>query len=57
MNEQASRARRANQTSVPDGEAAPVAKGSKVYLIDGSGYIFRAYHALPPLTRTRAPGL
>jgi DNA polymerase I len=23
----------------------------RVYLIDGSGYIFRAYHALPPLTR------
>ncbi|MFN4288055.1 MAG: DNA polymerase I [Brevundimonas sp.] len=23
----------------------------KLYLIDGSGYIFRAYHALPPLTR------
>jgi DNA polymerase I len=23
-----------------------------VYLIDGSGYIFRAYHALPPLTRS-----
>jgi len=22
-----------------------------VYLVDGSGYIFRAYHALPPLTR------
>jgi DNA polymerase-1 len=51
MNEQATKARRANQTSVPDGEAAPVAKGSKVYLIDGSGYIFRAFHALPPLTR------
>lgn len=23
-----------------------------VYLIDGSGYIFRAYHALPPMTRS-----
>jgi len=22
-----------------------------VYLVDGSGYIFRAYHALPPMTR------
>ena len=22
-----------------------------LYLVDGSGYIFRAYHALPPLTR------
>ena len=25
--------------------------GDHLYLIDGSGYIFRAYHALPPLTR------
>ncbi len=32
-------------------EVVPVAKGSHVYLIDGSGYIFRAFHALPPLTR------
>ncbi len=24
----------------------------RLYLIDGSGYIFRAYHALPPLTRS-----
>ena len=24
---------------------------SRLFLIDGSGYIFRAYHALPPLTR------
>jgi len=23
----------------------------RIYLVDGSGYIFRAYHALPPLTR------
>ena len=38
-------------STVPDGEAVPVIKGSHVYLIDGSGYIFRAFHALPPLTR------
>lgn len=30
---------------------AGIAKGDHLYLIDGSGYIFRAYHALPPLTR------
>jgi DNA polymerase-1 len=29
----------------------PIAKGDHLYLIDGSGYIFRAYHALPPLSR------
>ena len=40
-----------NQWTIPDGEAVPVIKGSHVYLIDGSGYIFRAFHALPPLTR------
>jgi DNA polymerase-1 len=28
------------------------AKPHHVYLVDGSGYIFRAYHALPPLTRS-----
>src|SRR5580658_5354575 len=36
--------------------AKPVAakapgKGDHVFLVDGSSYIFRAYHALPPLTR------
>jgi len=30
----------------------PVDQTSHVYLVDGSGYIFRAYHALPPLTRS-----
>ena len=30
----------------------PVDAKSHVYLVDGSGYIFRAYHALPPLTRS-----
>lgn len=29
----------------------PLKPGDHLYLIDGSGYIFRAYHALPPLTR------
>jgi len=38
-------------STVPAGEATPIVKGSHVYLIDGSGYIFRAFHALPPLTR------
>ena len=27
-------------------------KGHSLHLIDGSGFIFRAYHALPPLTRS-----
>src|SRR5215468_698733 len=31
--------------------AAPVKKGDHVFLVDGSSYIFRAYHALPPLNR------
>jgi DNA polymerase-1 len=29
----------------------PPAKGDHVFLVDGSSYIFRAYHALPPLNR------
>jgi len=29
----------------------PLKPGDHVFLVDGSGYIFRAYHALPPLTR------
>ncbi len=31
--------------------ARPLKKGDHVFLVDGSGYIFRAYHALPPLNR------
>ena len=31
--------------------ASPVEKGDHVFLVDGSSYIFRAYHALPPITR------
>jgi len=32
-------------------QAKAPAKGDHVFLVDGSGYIFRAYHALPPLNR------
>jgi DNA polymerase-1 len=31
--------------------ASGLRKGDHVFLVDGSSYIFRAYHALPPLTR------
>jgi len=31
--------------------AAAPGKGDHVFLVDGSSYIFRAYHALPPLNR------
>ena len=36
---------------MPQQTSKPIQKGDHPYLIDGSGYIFRAYHALPPLTR------
>src|ERR1700704_4716818 len=29
---------------------SPIPNPQSLYLIDGSGFIFRAYHALPPLT-------
>src|SRR3989337_1596515 len=31
--------------------ASAMQKGDHLFLVDGSGYIFRAYHALPPLNR------
>ncbi|MGB3489781.1 MAG: DNA polymerase I [Xanthobacteraceae bacterium] len=31
--------------------AKTLSKGDHVFLVDGSSYIFRAYHALPPLNR------
>jgi DNA polymerase-1 len=33
------------------GYSMPQVNTKKLFLIDGSGFIFRAYHALPPLTR------
>ncbi len=45
-----------SEKSSPKAAAQPVAakalkKGDHVFLVDGSSYIFRAYHALPPLNR------
>src|SRR3989304_3520086 len=37
--------------ATPNLAARPLKKGDHLFLVDGSGYIFRAYHALPPLTR------
>ncbi|MGI9387555.1 MAG: 5'-3' exonuclease, partial [Methyloligellaceae bacterium] len=41
----------ARETDSKGPKPRPVGKGDHVFLVDGSGYIFRAYHALPPLTR------
>src|SRR5260370_33681923 len=38
-------------TSKPPATASALKKSDHVFLVDGSSYIFRAYHALPPLTR------
>ena len=35
----------------PPAPEVDAATPTRLYLIDGSGYIFRAFHALPPLTR------
>src|SRR6204780_3818072 len=39
------------QAAKPQPSAQPLKKGDHVFLVDGSGYIFRAYHALPPINR------
>src|SRR5436190_18011618 len=36
----------------PATAASPSAAPKHVFLLDGSGFIFRAYHALPPLNRS-----
>jgi DNA polymerase-1 len=48
----------AKSTAMKPAKPAPVStqpkgagKGDHVFLVDGSSYIFRAYHALPPLNR------
>src|SRR5260370_42200740 len=37
-----------SKTAPANGENKPI---RNLYLVDGSGYLFRAYHALPPMTR------
>ena len=42
-----SKAKSKTTTSVPPSPAArPLKKGDHLFLVDGSGYIFRAYHAI-----------
>ena len=43
--------RQSAKTAANRVQRRPPKKGDHVFLVDGSGYIFRAYHALPPLTR------
>ena len=40
-----------SQAKKPPAAGAKLKKGDHVFLVDGSGYIFRAYHALPPINR------
>ncbi|MDR3421724.1 MAG: DNA polymerase I [Xanthobacteraceae bacterium] len=44
-------AQKSKAAAVPAHAAKPLKKGDHVFLVDGSGYIFRAYHALPPINR------
>jgi DNA polymerase-1 len=37
-----------NGKAATNGDDKPI---RNLYLVDGSGYLFRAYHALPPMTR------
>ncbi|HEX7948273.1 MAG TPA: 5'-3' exonuclease H3TH domain-containing protein, partial [Phenylobacterium sp.] len=43
----------AEAAPLPDTDRTPTQDGPaiRLYLVDGSGFIFRAFHALPPLTR------
>src|SRR5215471_18320394 len=41
----------AKPASAKPEKSASLKKGDHVFLVDGSSYIFRAYHALPPLNR------
>ena len=39
------------EAPAPAREVTQDGPAMRLYLVDGSGFIFRAFHALPPLTR------
>ena len=41
----------ADKPAKPPVQNRPLQKGDHLFLVDGSSYIFRAYHALPPINR------
>jgi DNA polymerase-1 len=41
----------ADKPAKPSVQNRPLKKGDHLFLVDGSSYIFRAYHALPPINR------
>ena len=51
MPKAAARSKKAAKPAAPSAAAKSVKKGDHVFLVDGSSYIYRAFHALPPLTR------
>src|SRR6516165_4325702 len=42
---------KADKPAKPPIQDRPLKKGDHLFLVDGSSYIFRAYHALPPINR------
>ena len=47
----AKKAEPAKAPAIAPAASRPLKAGDHLFLVDGSGYIYRAYHALPPLTR------
>ncbi|MEA2947149.1 MAG: polymerase, partial [Alphaproteobacteria bacterium] len=47
----AAKSEKLQEPVTPPVASRPPRKGDHVFLVDGSSYIFRAYHALPPLSR------
>ena len=52
---QADNHRRAATVKIAAAEGRMMREKQQLLLVDGSGYIFRAFHALPPMTRRWHP--